>query len=212
MALSLDDIILHLAAEPKLIELGEVFGNSNPTELEIGTGKGGFLLEQARTHADRNYLGIEWANQYFKIAADRMARWGLGNVRMLRCDAGLFVTRCLGQASISALHVYHPDPWPKRRHHRRRLFNQAFVDAAVRALVDGAKLAVQTDHQEYFEQIEALLAAHAGLEQTLGAGQNGPEQGATVPTNFQIKYRREGRRIFSLTCIRKPRRLACDDK
>lgn len=212
MALSLDDIILHLPREPEPIELGEVFGNLNPVELEIGTGKGGFLLEQARAHADRNYLGIEWANKYFKIAADRMARWGLENVRMLRCDAGIFVTRNLKEASISALHVYHPDPWPKRRHHRRRLFNESFVDAAVRALADGATLAAQTDHQEYFEQIEALLNNHTDLEQTLGLQHNGQEQGAAVPTNFQIKYRREGRRIFSLTCIRKPRPITRNDK
>lgn len=204
--------MLHLPAEPKPVELGEVFGNPNPVELEIGTGKGGFLLEQARAHADRNYLGIEWANKYYKLAADRMARWGMENVRMLRCDAGIFVTRCLKEASISALHVYHPDPWPKRRHHRRRLFNEAFVDAAVRALTDGAKLAVQTDHQEYFEQIEALLTHHADLEQTLGLHQNGREQGAIVSTNFQIKYRREGRPIYSLTRVRKPRPLARNDK
>ena len=130
MSMSLVDIIYNLPDSPKTICLRELFGNDRPIELEIGTGKGGFLLQQAQAHEDRNYLGIEWANKYFRLAADRMARWDVGNVRMIRCDAKVFVQRYLPAASICALHVHHPDPWPKRRHHRRRLFDEAFIDAA----------------------------------------------------------------------------------
>ena len=204
MNTSILDIIYDLPASPKPICLRELFGNDRPVELEIGTGKGGFLLQQARTHEDRNYLGIEWANKYFKLAADRMARWGVGNVRMIRCDAKVFVQRYLPAASICALHVHHPDPWPKRRHHRRRLFDEVFVDAAAKALVDGGVLDVQTDHAEYFEQIRSVLRAHPDLEETLFARQNQDECDDVVATNFQIKYRREGREIYRLTYRRRP--------
>ncbi|MCH8968942.1 MAG: tRNA (guanosine(46)-N7)-methyltransferase TrmB [Planctomycetes bacterium] len=205
MNMSLVDIIYDLPANPKTICLRELFGNDRPIELEIGTGKGGFLLQQARAHEDRNYLGIEWANKYFKLAADRMARWGVGNVRMIRCDAKVFVQQYLPAASISALHVHHPDPWPKRRHHRRRLFDEAFVDAAAKALADGGVLDVQTDHAEYFEQIRSVLRAQPDLEETLFARQNQDECDDVIATNFQIKYQREGREIYRLTYRRRPR-------
>ncbi len=205
MSMSLLDVIYNLPASPKTICPRELFGNDRPIELEIGTGKGGFLLQQARDHEDRNYLGIEWANKYFKLAADRMARWGVGNVRMIRCDAKVFVMRCLSEASITALHVHHPDPWPKKRHHRRRLFDAAFVDAAAKALADGGVLDVQTDHAEYFEQIQSVLRAQPDLEETLFARQNQDESDAVFETIFQIKYQREGREIYRLTYRRRPR-------
>ena len=205
MNMSLVDIIYELPAIPMTICPPELFGNDRPIELEIGTGKGGFLLQQARAHEDRNYLGIEWANKYFKLAADRMARWGVGNVRMIRCDAKVFVQQYLPEASISALHVHHPDPWPKKRHHRRRLFDEAFVEAAAKALADGGVLDVQTDHAEYFEQIKSVLRAQPDLEETLFARQNQDESNAVIATNFQIKYEREGREIYRLTHRRRPR-------
>ncbi len=205
MAISLGDIIYHLPAEPKTVCFTEIFGNARPVELEIGTGKGGFLLKQARAHEDRNYLGVEWSNKYYQFAAARMARWGVKNVRLLRCDAKHLVLQYLPEASIRALHVHHPDPWPKRRHHKRRLFDEAFVEAAVRASTDRATWAVQTDHAEYFELIRTLLLNHPALEQTLCVRQNEREHDTTIATNYQIKYRREGREIYRLTCTRTPR-------
>ena len=205
MSMSLVDIIYNLPDSPKTICLRELFGNDRPIELEIGTGKGGFLLQQAQAHEDRNYLGIEWANKYFKLAADRMARWDVGNVRMIRCDAKVFVQRYLPAASICALHVHHPDPWPKRRHHRRRLFDEAFIDAAAKVLADDGTLNVQTDHAEYFEQIRSVLRAQPDLEETLFARQNQGECDDVIATNFQIKYQREEREIYRLTYRRRPR-------
>ncbi len=202
---TLCDIIYQLPPEPKPICWAELFGNDHPVELEIGTGKGGFLLEQARRHGDRNFLGVEWANKYFKFAADRMARWGLTNVRLVRCDAKDLVIRCLPEASVSVLHVYHPDPWPKKRHGKRRLFDPALVAAATRALADGGTWEVQTDHRDYFELIQNLLVSRPELEQTLRDPHNEHAGDATVATNFEIKYRREGREIYRLTCVRRPR-------
>jgi tRNA (guanine-N7-)-methyltransferase len=187
-----------------------LFARSAPVELEIGCGKGGFLLRQARANPDRNYLGIERANAIYKFAADRMARWGVENVRIVRADARQVVLRGLTDASLAGLHVYHPDPWPKRRHARRRLIQPDFVDAAVRVLRPGARWAIQTDHADYFEQIRPLLVAHEDLDEVPF---NDPEAGITedglTETNFETKYLREGRTILRIAMRKRPARSDC---
>lgn len=180
-----------------------LFGNQLPVELEIGTGKAGFLLRRARAHPERNFFGIEWANEYYKFAVDRMKRWGLENVRMVRTDASVFVREHCPRSSLSALHVYHPDPWPKRRHWKRRLFQPVFVDAAVACLVPGGHLAVQTDHGEYFEQIAALLRARGDLAETPFDDPAFGVEAARVATNFEIKYLKEGRSIYQIAFKRR---------
>jgi tRNA (guanine-N7-)-methyltransferase len=179
-------------------DLRELFGNDQPIELEIGSGKGGFILRQAKAHPDRNYLGIEWANQFYKYAADRMARWGLTNVRIMRADARDFVIQRLRPGCLAALHIYHPDPWPKKRHHKRRLFQPSFMAAAVEALAPGARLAIQTDHAGYFEQIEEVTAARGELEPIPFVDEEYGTVGQDLKTNFEIKYEREGRTFHRL--------------
>lgn len=179
-----------------------VFGNARPVELEIGSGKGGFMLRRAQSRPDRNFLGIEWANEFYRYAVDRMRRWRMANVRLLRADAAVFMkTRC-PSASLHALHIYHPDPWPKRRHWKRRLFQPAFLDAAVRALVKGGRIAVQTDHAEYFAVIRELIESHAELrpapfvDPEFGVGREG------LSTNFEVKYAREGREFYRIAAVK----------
>ena len=194
----MEDIIRPPPEAGELFSPPDVFGRDGPFELEIGCGKGGFLLRRAQAHAEVNLLGIEWANKYFKFAADRMARWGLSNVRVMRTDARHFVIHHLPAGCLSALHVYHPDPWPKKRHHKRRLFQPDFVEAAVRALVTDGRWAIQTDHAEYRAWIEELMAQATGLERI---EYDDPEFGIiddSAQTNFEIKYRREGRTIYNL--------------
>ncbi len=185
-----------------------LFGDDRPVELEIGSGKAGFLLRRALQNPDRNLLGIEWANEFYKYAVDRMQRWDVANVCMLRTDAAHFVRVICPRNSLAALHVYHPDPWPKKRHHKRRLLQPLFVDAAAQCLLPGARWAVQTDHAEYFEVIRPLLLSHPLLEEIPF---DDPAYGVTsaddatagVATNFEIKYRREGRAIHQIAVRRR---------
>ena len=186
------------AALPARINLRAIFGNDRPVELEIGCGKGGFLLRQAQAHPDRNYLGIEWANEFYKFAVDRMARRKVPNVRILRADAKHVVIHELPDASLTAIHVYHPDPWPKKRHHKRRLFTPEFVRGAIRVLAPGGRLAIQTDHAEYFEQIVAVTSNEAALTPMSFDNADFGTIGERVETNFEIKYAREGRPIHRL--------------
>lgn len=196
--LRLEDILAEPPGMGETLDVERLFARAGPIEMEIGFGKGGFLLRQARAHPERNYLGVEWANEFYRYAADRCRRWGVNNVRIIRTDARHLLIHQFPADVLSALHVYHPDPWPKRRHHKRRLFTPAFVEAAVRALKKGGRWAVQTDHAEYFEVIRSLLLNRYDL---IPIDFDDPEYGTTeerTETNFEIKYLREGRPIFRL--------------
>jgi tRNA (guanine-N7-)-methyltransferase len=197
----MDAITVNVEAMPEQTDLRALFTQEAPIELEIGIGKGTFLLRQAKAHPNRNFVGIEWANKIYKYAADRMARWGLTNVRVMRTDASHFVIHRLAADCLDALHIYHPDPWPKKRHHRRRLIQPAFIQAAVRAMKPGARLAIQTDHAEYFEQIREVTQAAEGLAPTEWVDENFGIVGEDIKTNFEIKYEREGRTFYRLAFL-----------
>ena len=200
--LTLEDIIVPVDTLHGKVNWQQLFGNDHPVELEIGTGKGTFLINAARASPQTNYLGIEWANKYYKYAADRARRWNLLNIRMLRCDARDFVISHLPACSIQTLHVYFPDPWPKKRHHKRRLFTSQFVSAAADSLIPDGQIHVVTDVKDYFQIIEPLLAHCSQLKlgdflprETAGLGE-------WVGTNFERKYLAEGRTIYSRSAKR----------
>jgi tRNA (guanine-N7-)-methyltransferase len=191
-------------AELENLQWARLFGNQHPVEIEIGTGKGGFLLRRAQAYPERNFLGIEWANQFFRFAADRLRRWSVTNVRMVRADAAHFMRVQCPRESVSALHVYHPDPWPKKRHHKRRLFQKPFVDAAVACLVPGGRWAVQTDHAEYFQVISDLLRSHPELEEIDFDDPDFGIDAGSIASNFEVKYLREGRQLYHMALVRRP--------
>jgi tRNA (guanine-N7-)-methyltransferase len=179
----------------------ELFGNDHPVELEIGIGKGTFLTEQAEARKETNFFGIEWANWYWRYASDRLRRHGCTNARTVRAEAMFFLREFAADASLSVLHVYFPDPWPKKRHHKRRLFQEPFMQQAQRILTPGGRLQVVTDHKEYFEQIEAVVKASA--LQVIDYNRPGSAgEGEFVGTNFERKYRREGRPFYALAAVK----------
>jgi tRNA (guanine-N7-)-methyltransferase len=200
--LDIDSIMVPPPRPGETLDFARMFGNDRPVEMELGCGKGGFILERARAMAECNFFAAEWANKYCRFAADRMARWGIANVRLMRADGGHLVGHHLPDACLVAMHVYHPDPWPKKRHHKRRVFQPPFVGAVVRVLRSGGRLYVQTDHQEYFTWITDRLAAEPGLI-VESAGLLDPDSPDGSPrTNYEIKYLREGRSIWSLVALR----------
>lgn len=114
-----------------------VFRGAGPIEVEIGIGKGRFLLAVAAARPDVRFLGVEWANQFLRIAEERATKKGLGNVRFVRVDARELVCRSIPDASVAAYYVFYPDPWPKTRHHKRRFFQPETVDHLARTLAAG---------------------------------------------------------------------------
>lgn len=171
-----------------------LFDNEKPVEVEIGCGKGRFLINSAMAYPEINYIGIERALRYFRIMKERVVRRELANVRLLRDDAVYFVERFIPDGAVSAYHIYFPDPWPKKRHRKRRLFNTRFLEEIERTLAAGGTLDFATDYVEYFEEIQALLEASDRLDVLGEIPERVRELGRDL-TNFETKYTAEGRAI-----------------
>ena len=202
MALTNTDIAVDLDNYSSPMDLGRLFAKPGPIHIEIGTGKGTFLLNQARSYPQVNYLGIEWANKYYRYSVDRMRRWQAPNVQILRTDARYFIERYLPEACVNTYHIYFPDPWPKKRHHKRRFFQPEMMMQLARTLVIGGELLTATDHAEYYSIIQNLLLSDSRpsrlWEPIDFAPANTAEPGEWVGSNFERKYLQQGRPIFTL--------------
>jgi tRNA (guanine-N7-)-methyltransferase len=179
---------------PRPLDFRAVFGRSAPVELEIGVGKGFFLMNAALRQPDTDFLGIEYAGKYLARAIERIEKRPISNVRLVHGEALSFMQNCLGDASLQVIHLYFPDPWPKKRHHKRRLLQMPFLREVHRLLQPGGELLIATDHEEYWHWMQAVLA-----EQTLlRPGGRLPEPPLDLEglTNYEIKYLREGRPIY----------------
>src|SRR5918993_4887680 len=202
--LILEPVGLDVDALPRPLVWRDVFGNDHPVELEIGMGKGTFLTEQAKARPEVNYFGIEWARWFWRYASDRLRRSGCLNARTVRAEAGYFLAEFVPPASVSVLHVYFPDPWPKARHHKRRLIQPKFMPLVERVLAPGGRLQVVTDHQGYFEEnIEPTVRAAAGFTVVDYNRPGSAGEGEFVGTNFERKYAREGRPFYAIAAVKK---------
>lgn len=182
---------------PDAIDFAGMFGDKNPVELEVGSGKGMFLLREAQARPQVNFLGVEWAKKYAKLSAERMLRLGIRNVRVVSVDIRSFVTRIPAE-SIEAVHVYFPDPWWKRRQRKRRVFTSEFVSEVARVLRSGGRVHVATDVAEYFALMQGVLSRCDRLEPIeaqAGAAFAAADAEPEYLTNFERKYRKEGRSI-----------------
>jgi len=202
MVLTDEDIALNIDNLGQPMDLDRAFPRSAPVEIEVGSGKGTFLLNQAKAHPAANYLGIEWANAYYRHCVDRMRRWQMSNVRVLRADAREFIGRHLADESVQTFHVYFPDPWPKKRHHKRRFFAPATVIQVARCLKPGGQLRTATDHAGYFEVISELLLRDPQVrllfEPVDFLPTESADAGEWVGSNFERKYQKEGRAFYTL--------------
>src|SRR5208337_786872 len=140
-----------------------LFGTEKPVELEIGSGKGLFLASAGSARPEHNFLGIELSRKYARLAAQRVLKSGLANVRVWPGDARPLLARWIPDASVRAVHVYFPDPWWKKRHKKRRVFTAALLASVVRLLEPGGELHVATDVDEYFDVIRTLVVAEPRL-------------------------------------------------
>lgn len=160
-------------------------------EVEIGTGKGMFLRREAADRPDVGFLGVEKATKFFRICAERIARDGRPNMRLVRADAFDLLARWVPVGSIAALHIYFPDPWPKKRHAKRRLLSPALFDLSARAIASKGVLAVATDVEHYFAEAAAILDAHPSFARAAVTDADRDR----VATNYALKYAREGRAL-----------------
>jgi tRNA (guanine-N7-)-methyltransferase len=167
------------------------FGRRAPFEIEIGSGKARFLLASARAHPDRDFLGVERSLSYYRLCRERVARSELSNASIVRADGRLFVETAVAAGSVAAFHVYFPDPWPKKKQRKRRLLDGVFLEIAATRLAPGGVLRIATDHPDYGRDLETLVQTVGALEALDWTDLPPPP-----PTNYELKYAEEGRRIW----------------
>jgi tRNA (guanine-N7-)-methyltransferase len=181
---------------PQPLDSAELFGREAPLEVEIGSGKGLFLASAASCAPRHNFLGVEIAAKYARFAAARLAKQGLANAMILHGDGlDLFRAR-LPDASLAAVHVYFPDPWWKKRHHKRRVMNDQFLQAVARTLAPGGSLHFWTDVRDYFDASLKLIARHTPLVGPLEVPQRPAEHDLDYRTHFERRTRLSDLPVF----------------
>lgn len=174
------------------LDLGRVFPNPGPLEVDLGCGDGAFVVAQAERFAERNFLGIEKLGGRVQRASRKAARLGLRNVRILRVESAYAIQYLLPPGSVEVVHLLFPDPWPKKKHRRRRIVTPEFLASLYRLLAPHGRFRVATDQENYFESIRALVPASGFMEMA-------PPEGETFPiTTFEKHFVREGAPIYRL--------------
>ena len=143
------------------LDLLAIFGRAAPLQVDLGCGDGSFLCELAHLHQDKNFLGIE--RLVGRVAKACRKASPLDNVRVLNVESSYAVGYLLPKASVETFYLLFPDPWPKRRHQRRRIVRLDFLDSIHRALEDGGSLRIATDQLDYFEKIRVLAENYSGF-------------------------------------------------
>jgi len=176
---------------PKPCTSASLFGNDLPLEVELGSGKGLFLSSSGAARPDTNFLGLEVSLKYARHAAARCAKLDLPNTRLAQGDGLRVFRELLSDASLAAVHVYHPDPWWKARHKKRRVMNPAFLADVERTLIPGGTLHFWTDVEEYYHTALETIAASTRL-----AGPLTVNEDADFRTHFERRTRLAGLPVY----------------
>lgn len=181
--------VLFDPADVFAIDPAAMFGRTGTLEIEIGAGKGEFIVERAAQFPERNFLAVELSGVVCRMLAVRCGRTELVNLRVVRMDARTLVNLLLPGASVAAFHVYFPDPWPKERHQKHRMFSERTVAGMRRTLAPGGGLYVATDVAGYAEEIERVLG-QGGFERVTDSTPGG------TSTGFARKFIAAARPVF----------------
>jgi tRNA (guanine-N7-)-methyltransferase len=186
--------------QPAPLNFEAAFGRIVPTVLEIGFGMGETTARIAAENPGRNFLGIEVHTPGVGALLRRLEELGLENVRVIQHDAVEVVRDMIPPASLAGIHVFFPDPWPKKRHHKRRLLKKEFVELLASRLVQGGYLHAATDWEEYAEHI---LAVFSDVENLKNTAANYAERPAWRPqTKFETRGLKLGHGVRDLVFIR----------
>ncbi|QDX82411.1 tRNA (guanosine(46)-N7)-methyltransferase TrmB [Denitratisoma sp. DHT3] len=186
---------------PGPVDLAAVFGRAAPKILEIGFGMGETTAAIAAAHPENDYLGIEVHTPGVGALLKQIAERGLSNVRLIQHDAVEVVSRMIAPASLAGIHVFFPDPWPKKRHHKRRLIQPAFVHLLSQRLAPGGYFHCATDWEEYAQQMLEVLSGEALLENTAPGFAPRPEYRPL--TKFEQRGLRLGHGVWDVVFRRK---------
>jgi tRNA (guanine-N7-)-methyltransferase len=176
------------------LEKSELVREGRPLEIDLGCGDGKFLLEMAAQYPERDFLGVERLLGRVRRVCKRICKLDLENARVLRLESRYTIEWLLPPESVARLHLLCPDPWPKMRHHRRRLIQEDFLQAVWTLLEQGGELLFKTDHPEYFQWAEEKIAAFGKFTRLAW-----PEDAFFYPkTDFQLLWESQGKELQGL--------------
>jgi tRNA (guanine-N7-)-methyltransferase len=180
-------LLITLGSILERLNLDELFPRRQPLEVELGSGDGSFIVQYAQGHPERNFIGVERLLGRLRKIDRKGRRAGLANLRAVRIEASYFLEYLLPLHAAAAIHVYFPDPWPKRKHRKYRLITERFPELARNALLPGGRVYLRTDDADYFEQMERVFAASPAFERM-----ETPEELASVMTDFERGFQARG--------------------
>jgi tRNA (guanine-N7-)-methyltransferase len=178
------------------ILFSEFFGNPNPVEMEIGCGKGKFLVARSIANPGINFLGIDRVSKFMNIGKTRAQKRALPNIRFIRAEARAFLKEAIAPESVSIFHLYFPDPWPKRRHQARRVFTPELLALLHSRLVPGGLIEIATDDADYYTAMKKSIAATAELWENVRESVNERILDSMNKTNYEIKWAAQGRPLY----------------
>jgi len=184
------------------LDFAALFGNDRPVVVEIGFGNGEATWRMARDRPEENFLGIEVHRPGVGHLLLKIEEHGLENVRIACEDAVELLRRRVPDRALDGVRIYFPDPWPKKRHHKRRLVQPAFLALLARKMKPGGILHVATDWAPYAEQMVGVLAASAAFENLSPTGDFCPKPQWRPPTKYEARGERLGHEVFDLVCRR----------
>lgn len=185
-------LILPEKITEKPLQFEKIYQNKSPLVMEFGVGKGRFMRDYATKYPNKNFFGVEKVNKWIKHSAERFEKAQLKNARLVNTDANKILAQT-PEKSISEYYILFPDPWPKRRHQPRRIIQTNLIQQIHETLVDQGKLYIVTDHESYFQWMKKIVTPFLNT-------QFKPVENEKVEfvSNYQIKYEREGRPIYSI--------------
>jgi tRNA (guanine-N7-)-methyltransferase len=177
----------------------ELFDDGNPIEVEIGAGKGKYLLARAQIEPDINFIGFDYVWKYLKIGWARTQKRELPNLLFFKAEAVEVITGLTPSESVSIFHIYFPDPWHKRKHHKRRYMTEEFIRMLHDRLVPGGRIELATDNFDYYMWLRrTLVDAGEDLWSATREQKNERILNPEIKTNFELKYEAEGRDLYYL--------------
>jgi tRNA (guanine-N7-)-methyltransferase len=181
------NLIFALRSIVEPLDLAELFPQAQPLEADLGCGDASFIVEYARRHPERNFIGVERLLGRIRKLDRKGCRAGLVNLRGVRIESSYFLQYLLPPRAASALHVYFPDPWPKKKHHKNRLVNGSFPTLARAALTPGGVVYLRTDDADYFRQMTDVFAAEKQFQEI-----ETPVELEELTTDFERDFHSKG--------------------
>lgn len=174
----------------------EMFGNDNPVEIDVGCGRGLFVYNASQANPDINYLGIEIDYKEGRRAAKRLQKAEIPNARVIGGDVHKAFLNFIHPKSVAAIHLYFPDPWWKAKHHKRRVFNEQFMEFAEQVMIPQALLHVWTDVTDYWKMVREMLETLPQFQELEPPAERTPEHDMDYQTSFERKKRKDGWPIY----------------